>query len=63
MGHGSQTEIGFERSDSLPFPGAIYHVLNRGNYRADVFATAGAKLAFETCVGEACAKSGWRLEP
>ena len=26
----------------LEYPGAIYHVINRGNYRADVFATAGA---------------------
>jgi hypothetical protein len=25
----------------LEFPGVIYHVLNRGNDRADVFATAG----------------------
>jgi hypothetical protein len=29
----------------LEYPGAIYHVINRGNYRADVFATAGAKVA------------------
>ncbi len=45
----------------LEYPGVTYHVINRGNYRADVFATAGAKAAFETCLGEACVKSGWRL--
>ena len=29
----------------LEFPGACYHVISRGNYRADVFATEGAKVA------------------
>jgi len=45
----------------LEYPGACYHVINRGNYRQDVFATAGARAAFETCLFEACAKSGWLL--
>jgi REP element-mobilizing transposase RayT len=45
----------------LEFPGACYHVINRGNYRADIFRTEGAKAAFEACLFEACAKSGWRL--
>ena len=45
----------------LEYPGAIYHVINRGNYRADVFRTEGAKAAFEACLFEACAKSGWVL--
>jgi len=36
-------------------------VINRGNYRADIFETEGAKQAFETCLFEACAKSGWAL--
>lgn len=45
----------------LEFPGACYHVINRGNYRADIFKTEGAKAAFEACLFEACAKSGWLL--
>jgi putative transposase len=45
----------------LEFPGACYHVINRGNYRRDVFATEGAKAAFESCVFEACEKSEWLL--
>lgn len=45
----------------LEYPGACYHVINRGNYRADIFKTAGAKAAFEDCLFEACAKSGWIL--
>ena len=45
----------------LEYPGPIYHVINRGNYRTGVFATAGAKAAFEKCLFEASAKSGWVL--
>jgi putative transposase len=45
----------------LEFPGAVYHVINRGNYRADVFATDKTKAAFEACLFQACAKSGWVL--
>lgn len=45
----------------LEYPGACYHVINRGNYRADIFRTEGARAAFETCLFEACAKSGWVL--
>jgi REP element-mobilizing transposase RayT len=45
----------------LEYPGAIYHVINRGNYRADVFRSEGAKAAFEACLFEACTRCGWRL--
>jgi REP element-mobilizing transposase RayT len=45
----------------LEFPGACYHVINRGNYRADLFKTEGAKAAFEACLFEACEKSNWLL--
>lgn len=43
----------------LEFPGACYHVINRGNYRADIFKTEGARDAFELCLFEACVKSKW----
>ncbi len=39
--------------------GAIYHVLNRGNYRAGIFESEGAKTAFLKCLDEVCAKTGW----
>jgi len=29
------------------FPGAIYHLINRGNYRRDLFATPGAAKSIE----------------
>ncbi len=41
--------------------GAIYHVLNRGNYRADIFGSEGARTAFLKCLEEACEKTGWRV--
>ncbi|MBK8856276.1 MAG: transposase [Opitutaceae bacterium] len=49
------------RKPRLQFEGAIYHVINRGNYRRDIFETAGAAQAFEQCLFEACAQAGWRL--
>lgn len=45
----------------LEFAGACYHVINRGNYRRDVFAPKGAAEAFERCLFEACGKFDWRL--
>ncbi|MEO6994163.1 MAG: transposase [Lacunisphaera sp.] len=39
----------------------MYHVINRGNYRRDVFGTVGAAQAFEQAVLEACGLHGWRL--
>ncbi len=29
----------------------VYHVLNRGNYRTDIFRTEKAKAAFLQCLG------------
>jgi REP element-mobilizing transposase RayT len=45
----------------LEFAGACYHVINRGNYRRDVFAPKGAAAAFEKCLFEVCEWTGWRL--
>jgi len=45
----------------LEFPGACYHVLNRGNYRRNLFARADAAAAFERVLFQAAARFGWRL--
>jgi REP element-mobilizing transposase RayT len=45
----------------LEYPGAIYHVMNRGNYRRPIFADEKTKVAFVACVFEACEKSNWIL--
>lgn len=45
----------------LEFPGAIYHVINRGNYRAWIFKSPGAKQSFENCLFSTCERCGWLL--
>jgi len=47
------------RKTRLEYPGACYHVINRGNYRRWVFEEDGAKDAFEQCLAEGAARSGW----
>jgi len=45
----------------LEFPGAIYHVINRGNYRTWIFEDAATRSAFESCLFEVCERSQWLL--
>lgn len=50
------------RSLRIEKANGVYHVINRGNYRRDLFISEGAHLAFERCLFEACEKCGWVLE-
>ena len=50
------------RSLRIERANGVYHVINRGNYRQDLFINDGAHQAFENCLFEACVKSGWILE-
>ena len=43
------------------YPGAIYHVINRGNYRSWIFKSEGAKHSFEEALYETCEHAGWKL--
>lgn len=45
----------------IQYGGAIYHVINRGNYRRDVFESVGTAQAFEEALIEACEVNGWKL--
>jgi REP element-mobilizing transposase RayT len=47
------------RKPRIEYEGAVYHVVSRGNYRADVFSQERTKAAFIKCLDEAVAKSGW----
>lgn len=47
------------RSLRIEYEGALYHVINRGNYRRDVFETVGAAQAFVTALEEATERYGW----
>ena len=45
----------------IEYPGAVYHVINRGNYRTWVFEEAPTKEAFEICLWETCERFNWVL--
>ena len=41
--------------------GACYHVINRGNYRRNLFKEKGAADAFVRTLGEAASQYRWRI--
>jgi len=45
----------------LESEGGIYYVINRGNDRAAIVATDGARQAFLTMLDEVADKLGWRM--
>jgi putative transposase len=49
------------RRPRIEYPGAIYHVINRGNYRSDVFGSPGAAQTFVTALKETVEMFGWKL--
>lgn len=49
------------RSLRFEYPGALYHVINRGNYREWIFEDDGSKGAFLKCLWESCEEARWRL--
>jgi len=49
------------RKIRIEYPGACYHVVNRGNYRSWIFETEGAKKAFLKAFRECCVAEGWRV--
>lgn len=44
----------------IQYPGAIYHVINRGNYRRDLFLSPSEAHAFLAALREVVALMGWR---
>jgi len=45
----------------VEYPGAIYHVMNRGDRREPIFRDNADRQQFITTRGEACARSGWQV--
>jgi gluconate kinase len=41
----------------LEYPGAIYHVMNRGNHREDICLDDKDRKRFLSTLGEACQKT------
>ena len=49
------------RSIRIEFPGAYYHVMARGNRRGKIFMDDEDRRFFLHTLGEACARTGWRV--
>ena len=45
----------------VEYPGAIYHVMNRGDRRELIFMDDADRQRFLETLGEACAKTGWQM--
>ena len=45
----------------IQYPGALYHVMNRGDRREDIFLDDHDRNAFLTTLGQACEKTGWQV--
>jgi REP element-mobilizing transposase RayT len=45
----------------IQFPGAIYHVVSRGNHREDIFRDDLDRESFLKTLADACEKTGWQV--
>ena len=45
----------------VEYPGAVYHVMNRGDRREDIFRTDQDRALFVDTLAEACGKTGWQV--
>ena len=45
----------------VEYPGAIYHVMNRGDRREPIFRDDEDRECFLAAVGEVCGKTGWQI--
>ncbi len=53
--------LGMARKLRIEYPGAIYHVMNRGDRREPIFHDDRDRELFLATLGEACAKTDWRV--
>lgn len=45
----------------IEYPGAVYHVMNRGDRREAIFRDDADRRLFLTTLGQACAKTDWQV--
>ncbi len=45
----------------VEYPGAIYHVMNRGDRREPIFKDEADYQRFVETLGAVCAKTGWQV--
>ncbi len=46
----------------VQYPGAIYHLMNRGDRREPIFKDDEDRRRFLHTLGQACAKTGWQVQ-
>jgi putative transposase len=49
------------RKRRVHYPGAVYHVMSRGNRRARIFVDDGDRRKFLQALSDACQKTGWQV--
>ena len=49
------------RKARVEFPGAVYHVLDRGDRCEAIFRDDADRMRFLATLGEVCARTGWRV--
>lgn len=49
------------RKPRVEYPGAIYHVMSRGDRREAIFRDDADRNSFLRTLGEACGRTGWRV--
>jgi putative transposase len=47
----------------VEYPGAIYHLMSRGDRREDIYHNDVDRQYFLKTLGEACQKTGWQVMP
>jgi len=52
---------GVARKLRVEYPGAIYHLINRGDRREPIFRDDEDRERFMATLGEACVKTGWEV--
>ena len=46
----------------VEYPGAVYHVMNRGDRREAIFKDDKDRQVFMSTLAEACGKTGWQVQ-
>jgi putative transposase len=49
------------RKQRIQYPGAVYHIISRGNYRKELFLKENTGAAFERTLMETVERCGWKL--
>jgi len=49
------------RKERIEYPGAVYHIISRGNYRKNLFSLEGSGESFEKALFEVVERCRWKL--